>query len=404
MILDYIRYSLKGILQRKTRSWLTMLGIFVGIAAVVSLISLSSGMQQAVNEQFSRLGAKRIVITPGQSSYGPMAAALTPAELTEEDLDVVEKVRGVDIAAGVLSESGNVEFANQKKATTIWGIPTEGRTTKYIEEISFLEVYDGRQFKPGESYAAILGYNAAKDLFRKELKVNDMIVIEGYEFTVIGLQKKAGNGMYDQLIRIPLSTARKIFGEEEKVTSIFARVKDEKDIDIVAEGIKKELRKFRNVKAGEEDFSVQTAQQLIGTFKNILLMVQVVLTGIAAISLIVGGIGIMNTMYTAVLERKREIGVMKSVGARNRDVLLIFLFESGILGMAGGLIGVILGLLISNTAAFIVTATGVAKLSASNSPLLITGALLFSFTIGSLSGIMPAVQAAGLKPVEALKK
>ena len=181
-----------------------------------------------------------------------------------------------------------------------------------------------------------------------------------------------------------------------------------KDADVAletAENIKKALREDRGLDEGEEDFSVETAEQSIATIGTILSIINLVVAGIAAISLIVGGVGIMNTMYTSVLERTREIGIMKAVGARNKDVMYLFLFESGMLGLAGGLIGAVLGL---GFAFFVSTVASVAVPSigfgVSFSPNLFFFSIFFALGIGTLSGILPALQASRLEPVEALRK
>ncbi len=184
---------------------------------------------------------------------------------------------------------------------------------------------------------------------------------------------------------------------------IIAKVSSGTDIEEVAKDVKKELRKDRNLEEGKEDFIVKSPTQLLESFNTILIVLQVMLIGIASISLLVGGIGIMNTMYTSVLERTQEIGIMKSIGAKNSDILTIFLFESGILGFLGGLIGVIIGIILSKTVEIIASSLGFALLKPYISIWLVIGALTFSFLIGIFSGVFPAMQASKLNPVEALR-
>ena len=175
-------------------------------------------------------------------------------------------------------------------------------------------------------------------------------------------------------------------------------------MNVLKSEIEDKLRKERHVKKGEEDFNVQTSEQLMGSFKNILLIVQILLIGVGSISLIVGGINIMNSMYTSVLQRTKEIGIMKAIGAKNSDILLIFLIEAGLLGLIGGAIGTFFGFLISKSAQIIAF-----KILGSNlliidfNPFLIISALAFSFFIGMLSGVAPAIQASRLKPAETLR-
>ena len=216
--------------------------------------------------------------------------------------------------------------------------------------------------------------------------------------------EKTGDPGNDAAVYIPKDVFREIFNTPNEESTIMVNIAKGFDPEEVAKDIERKLRKFRDEKEGEETFSVQTSEQLLESFSNIFGIVQAVLVGIAAISLLVGGIGIMNTMYTAVLERTKEIGTMKAVGARNSDILLIFLFESGLLGLVGGGIGIMIGVGLGKSAEYIATmALGTDLLQAYFPWYLILGALMFSFCIGALSGIFPAMQAAKLKPADALR-
>ena len=191
----------------------------------------------------------------------------------------------------------------------------------------------------------------------------------------------------------------------DEVDLLAVQIEDGASIQQVEETLQKVLRKERNVEKGKEDFSIQTPAQIIETVNNIVGVVQSVLVGIALISLLVGGIGIMNTMYTAVLERTKEIGIMKAIGAQNKDIMLLFLIESGLLGLFGGLIGLGLGIFLSKGVEFVAAhALGPNLLAASISWQLAAGALLFSCTVGIVSGLLPSRQASALAPVEALRK
>jgi putative ABC transport system permease protein len=197
---------------------------------------------------------------------------------------------------------------------------------------------------------------------------------------------------------------KEVFGIKDEYSIIVVQVRDINQINDVAEKIKEVMRKDRDEKKGQEDFSVQTPEQAISSVKTILNIINAIVIGIAAISLIVGGIGIMNTMYTSVLERTREIGIMKAIGARNRDVLLIFLIESGLLGLVGGAIGIGIGFSIGKIVEYAAGVyLGTTLLRAVFPIELILGSLAFSFFIGMLSGVLPAFQASRLKPVEALR-
>ena len=397
--LDYFKLAFKNLRTRKKRTWLTMLGIFIGIAAVVSLISLGQGLQTTINEQFEMMGTDKIIVVPGGGFFGLGAGA----ELTKDDMEVVKDVRDVEAVTEMLYKIAKVEFKDEVKYTIVSGIPLD-ENRKIIEDMQGFGVEVGRDLKEGEKYKALISYLINRgEFFEEAVTTKDKILIEDKEFRVVGSIQRIGNPQDDSQLLIPLETARELFDEPDKVDMILVQVQKGTDPDEVAEDIKKELRKFREVEEGEEDFSVQTYQDIIDTFNNILNIVQIVVIGIAAISLLVGGIGIMNTMYTAVLERTNEIGIMKAVGGKNSDVLLIFLLESGTLGLAGGVIGIGLGIGFSKLVEFIAVQSGTTLLKAYFPWYLIVGALAFSFIVGTISGILPARRAAKLKPVDALR-
>ena len=403
MIKDYFRFAINTFSHRRTRSYLTMIGIFIGIAAVVSLISLGQGLQNAIDYQFQKIGADRILITPGGAIAGPASGELTVTTLTEHDVDVVRGVKGIEFATGAIIRNANVEFRDEVESITVIGFDTDAETTKYIENVGLFDIDTGRNPKSGEKFRAVIGRKVAEDFFERELEPGDELIINGREFEIIGIQKNIGTGLHDQIIRIPKETAKELFGTEE-LNYIFAKAKKGSDTNEVAEAVKKALRKDHNVEKGKEDFSVETSQKVVQSFSNILVIVQAVFVGIAAISLLVGGIGIMNTMYTSVLERTREIGIMKAIGAKNSDIMSIFLIESGILGLIGGATGLLIGAGIAKSVEYAaVQQLGVYFLKVNISFYLIVGALAFSFIVGALSGMMPARQAAKLNAVDALR-
>lgn len=398
---DFFFLAFNSLKRRKLRSWLTILGIFIGIAAVVALISIGQGLQETITEQFEMMGTNKLMIMPGGGMYfGAFAGEM----LMQDDLRTVQKTDGVDIAAEMFYRTGKVKFGDETKTSMIIGLPTD-ETIKIIEDMQGFEAEKGRKLKEGDKYKVAIGWLLWNDdFFDKPVSLRDKIEIEGHEFKVVGLIKRVGNKADDSQVYIPIDTAREIFDEPDEIDSIFVQTQQGYEVDDVAEKIKKELRKSRDEKEGEETFQVQTFEQILEAFSNVFNIVQAVFVGIAAISLIVGGLGIMNTMYTAVLERTKEIGTMKAVGAKNSDILLIFLFESGLLGLVGGVIGVLIGSGIGKGVEYIAGVyLGTPLVKASISLTLIIGALLFSFIVGSLSGVLPALQASKLKPADALR-
>jgi putative ABC transport system permease protein len=404
MIRDYFRLAYKSAKQRKMRSWLTMIGIFIGIAAVVSLISLSQGLQTAIAEQFVSLGSDKIIVQGISSGFGPPGTGVE-VPLTINDLEVLEKVKGIDNVIGRLIRSIKIEFNDEVKYSFGASLPEDNEDIILAVEANNYKIGQGRLLKKGDKFKVMVGHNFAEDFFDDSLEIRDKILIEDVDFKVVGILKKSGNPQQDETVVIPEAAMREILGIEETYDIIPAKVSAGEDVTAITEKAKKELRKYRDVEEGKEDFTIQTPESLLATLNTILLIVQGVLVGIAAISLVVGGIGIMNTMYTAVLERTKEIGVMKAIGARNWEIMSIFVIESGMLGVVGGIIGVSLGFGISKSVELIAFQIyGSFLIRADFNLWLLIGMLTFGFVIGALSGAFPAKQAAALKPVDALRK
>ncbi len=403
MIADYLKLAYRSAKQRKIRSWLTMLGIFVGIAAVVALISLSQGLQEAIASQFLKLGTDKLVVQAASSGFGPPGTAVSNP-LTKKDKEAIEHTKGVNLAVGRLIRTMKLEFKDDQKYSYAVSYPEDAQEQALVIEANDYQLAQGK-FPEKNSQDIVMGYNIAHDFFEKDPGLRDKIKMQDLDFTVVGILKKSGNPQRDDTIVVPEESYREILNIKEAYDIIAVKIQPSADLSLVAESMQKDLRKTRKVDKGKEDFTVQTPQNLIATFTTILVIVEGVLVGIAAISLFVGGIGIMNTMYTAVLERTKEIGIMKAIGATRREILLLFLIESGMLGLLGGIIGVVLGLGISKVVEFITFEVFQSPLIQANASLfLIFGALFFSFVVGIISGIFPAYRAAKLQVVEALRK
>jgi len=402
MIKDYFALAFGNLRHRGLRSWLTILGIFIGIAAVVSLISLGQGLQGFIDDQFQQVGGDKIIIQP--KIFAP-PGSVTEQELilNKNDLEAVRKTPGVQDAEGVLTRTGIVISGKEQNIIMISGLNED--YLNIFGNLDSLSVIEGRQIRDTDKSNVVVGYNNVfGDLWDKELRIGSKIEIKGKEFKVIGVLKKQGNPSDDNSIWMEKETFRELFNTGNDEGIIIAKTKTGFNPDEVAVSIEKALRKEKNEKVGQETFSVQSFSQLLKTFTDIFAVVQAVFIGIASISLIVGGIGIMNTMYTSVLERTREIGIMKAVGAKNQDIFLIFLIESGLLGLVGGAIGILLGVGIGKGVEYIATIQlGTPFLKAVFGLPLILGALVFSFIVGAASGVLPAMQAAKLRPADALR-
>ncbi len=405
MIKDYLTLAFRSLTHRKLRSWLTMIGIFIGIAAVVSLISLGQAMSLAIEKQFMALGANTITVQPRGGGFGP-PGTLAATNLTERDLEEVQRVNNVDSAFGRLIKSVEVNFNDEKEFLFLASLPEETSDREYLYDARDIQIQLGRDLDSSDGKKVLVGNNYYRnEEFGRPIRPGDKIEINGERVEVVGVLARTGSPEIDISFLMNEEPMRDLLNNEGEYSVILARSSSNADVDQVAENIERDLRNLRNEDEGEESFNVETSQELMETFSTVLNVVQIVLIGIAAISLFVGGVGITNTMFTSVLERTREIGIMKAVGARNSDVLWLFLLESGLLGLAGGIIGVAIGAGLSKLVIWAAVKYGGLVFLEAYFPLwLILGSLAFSFVVGTISGIVPARRASRMDPVEALRE
>ncbi|RLE39222.1 hypothetical protein DRJ17_01725 [Candidatus Woesearchaeota archaeon] len=395
MIFDYFSIALRNLIHRKLRSWLTVLGIVIGVGAVIALLAASDGLETSVRRSFETFGANRIYVMSGAGVVGAVASINT---LTEDDARTIENIGGVKWVLSYTQNSANVEFGREKKFQNyIIGLSTEDITRKY-EDFSF-KIAEGRIFHDDEKNAVIVGPLFAKNFFKKEVKVGNELLIKGKRIPVIGIYEPIGSAQDDSMILIPSELSDELFDNRDEVSYIEVRVQEGIDVDTIATNVERKLKRIRR----DENFEVLTPDQLLKTFGSILIILKIVLTGVASISILVGAVGIMNSMFTNVLERTKEIGIMKSVGARNVDVLTVFLFEAGIVGFIGGVFGVILGIVLAEVIEIFTVNAGYSLVHISVGPWLAAFGILFAVTVGILSGLLPAMNASKLIPVKALR-
>jgi putative ABC transport system permease protein len=254
-------------------------------------------------------------------------------------------------------------------------------------------------FKSGEKYSAILGYKTATDTFGRDIRINENIIIKGQRFKVIGIFEEMGNPEDDSAIEVPIEILQELLDKKEEVTAIELIAKE-----TYLEEVAKKATRLLERKKGEDTVDIITPDQLLQQFSTILSIVNTILGAIAGISLVVGGVGIMNSIYTSVMERKKEIGIMKAIGARNRVILILFLTEAAIIGFMGGIIGIAFGYGIGKIAQFSAELSGFKILIITANPILITGSILFAVLFGLLAGFLPAQDAMKKQIVEVLRK
>ena len=240
--------------------------------------------------------------------------------------------------------------------------------------------------------------------FDKQVRVGSQISIQGKSFEVVGILERASSFQVNSVIFMTDEDLKEILKLDDEIDLLVVQVDNEKNVELTSEKIRDTLRKDRNLELGEEDFAVETPLQALASVNNILNVINIIIVSIAAISLIIGSVGVMNTMYTSVLERTKEIGTMKAIGAKNKDILAIFLVESALLGLIGGILGMLLGISLAWLMIFLARQfIGSLDFNLSISWPLMTAVIGFSTVLGVLSGILPALQASKLKPVEALR-
>ncbi len=397
-MIGILSFVIRNLRRRKLRNWLTIAGIVVGVIAIVSLISLSEGLKSAITDEFNSLGSQKITITSKYQSFG---GGKSSQGLVEEDIKTIEKITDVDYATGSLN--GYLETKYNQNTQMLSFVSYEPKYFENMLKQENLELFKGNFITSDKSKDIIVGYNfydieKSKDIFGKTLDLGKKVKVAGTDYTVVGILKKTGDGRKDTVIYMSNENLKEIT-KNDTFDVIYAINKEGKDIEETAERIKDRLERKR----GSQDVFVTSPIQEAKNREETLGMVSIVIIGIACISLLVGGIGILNSMYTSVFERKKEIGILKAVGAKRRDILLIFLLESGIIGLIGGTIGVILGFGL----AFLVK-LGAAQAGITINILIsfniVILALGFSFLIGIISGMIPAYLASSQEPVDALRE
>ncbi len=395
MDLELFGRAIENLRRQKLRSLLTLLGIIIGIGSVVALISIGDGFNKSVEKEFDKLGSSTLIILPGSSFVSSVLA-----KLEAKDVDRVESVKGVESATPMYISSQVVEFKGEKKSVLILGI--DPKKQDMLEEIGLISISEGRNLTASDNLAVLVGARFAEDTFDSELKLKQNMLLDGDYLRIVGITKASGQSfgaIADSAIIMNYKTLEEITGKELTPYRIFAKAVTQEEVPEVKERIKDRLEKAH----GQEDFQVITAAKIMESALSVLGLIQLVLVFIAAISLVVGGIGIMNTMLMAVMERTDEIGVMKAIGATNKIILSIFLVEAGVIGLVGGFIGYAGGLMAALIAGVIASSAGF-DLIIGFDPVLFLGSLTFAFVIGVVSGFIPAQRAAKMDPVEALRE
>ncbi len=371
---------------------------------MVALIGLGEGLRTAITSQFGISSTEVLSVQAGGlSGAGPPGTGVVN-KLTEDDVDAIEKLSTVEAAIPRIIQSGKLEFND----ITIFGfamsIPDKDKRD-IVYEILDVEPERGRMLKDGDSNKVVMGHNFIDDNLGlgKPVFPGNTVLIQDKKFQVVGITKKKGSFIFDNVVHMQEDELKNLFDIDKRVDVIAVKVKNKDLMEQAQKDVERVMRKQRDVKEGEEDFEVQSPQQALADLDSILVGVQAFIVIIASISIIIGSIGIANTMFTSVTERRKQIGVMKSIGARNGDIFFLFLIEAGLMGLIGGFLGTVIGTAISFVGTFGINSWIGSTVLPQINVGLVFGALFGSFAIGAISGVLPAMSAARQHPVESLR-
>ncbi len=400
MFKNLILITLKGVRYRPLRSWLTILGIIIGTMLVVAIMSMSSGIQNIIMSKLQMMGSQMIVVFPGDES-NPLASMMAMAKFREKDINDLELIPGVQAAVSWDMDSFVTEYKGEKHTISAGG--TNWKRMQYLFQATRgFELRTGAWPTSEDSSEVILGDTVARKMFKRQVYAGDEIIVASKRMRVAGILKYTGNQDDDQRVYLSWLMFHVLSGTKPGAMTAMVIVKQGYDIGLVAQQIKFQLSKQDVV----DKFVVMTPDTIKKLAGDILGIVELALIMIALVSLLVGAVGIMNTMYTSVLERTKQIGIMKAIGASSESILALFLIESGVIGIIGGLLGIAGGIMLAIIAGVAAKSLGGISGLFSFASLDYLGflvVLVVTLMTGIIAGILPARQAARMEPAEALR-
>lgn len=393
MGLDYLKLIFKDMKQRKFSTFLTFFAISLGILSIFVIVLVGEGFENSIAKQFEVLGTNRLYVATTSQS---LADTNLVRGFTDNDVRLLENRPFVKEVYPYYARRTLVEFSNDFRNTQIYGVKLG---ENYFKDFN-LEIKEGRFPRENERYAMVIGSRAASERFDREIRVNSNIIIRDTRFKVVGILESAGNPEDDNSMFVNYITLRDLFGDRNVVGLMDVVIVDGYDIEIARENIKRLLEN----RLGKDTVEVIAPTQLLEQVTGILNIVKYVLGGIGAVSLIIGAVGIINTMFVIITEKTREIGIMKSIGATNSKILIMYVFQSGLFGFLGGIFGIIMGSFAAKLFENIAKNSGFDFLEITIIPEYTIGLLIFSFLIGVISGLIPSIKASKINIIEAIRK
>jgi len=411
-----LKHAFEMVLHSKLRSWLTILGIVIGVASVIAIMSISGGMEAQMNQQMGGLGADILTLSAGSSrgfrTFGPGGGSddrfgggggstATDEEpvLDNSDIQALKSIPEIELINPVISGSVKAAYLGKSGSVTLTGVDQAvwaRITTETIDE--------GRMLDSADQNVIVIGGRLASSYFDKPVGINQKLTItyqnKSNVFRVVGTLDGNSNTIY-----MPIQMAFQVLSDKTRneYDSITIKIKDADQLDDTMSKIENKLMLLRHVTNKTKDFSLSSSAKMQETMSSMRQTMSSFLLAIAAVSLIVGAVGIANTMFTSVLERTKEIGIMKAIGARNKDIMSIFLLHAALIGLVGGLLGIIFGGILSGLLPVLMGETGMLRGGTFVSLNSVIIALSVSIFIGIASGIIPAYKGSKLKPVDALR-
>lgn len=383
---------MNDLMKRKFSSFLTLFAISLGILAIFVISLLSQGFEDSINAQFDKMGSNRLYVL---STTSQLVSTSQTKGLTDNELKLILNKPFVDKAYPYIMSSGQIKYGNEySRGTVIGGYFTE----EYFDDMG-LKMLNGRIPKLSEKYSIMMGPLAATDTFDKEIKVGSNIYLKDTKFKVVGILEPVGSPQDDSQIYFPLDTLREINDYGDSIGILDVVLVEGYDVELA----KTNLQIFLDNRLGEDKVNILAPTQLLEQMNGILSIIKLTLGGIAFVALIVGALGIINTMYVVVTEKTKDIGIMKAIGARNGDILLMYMFQAGLFGLLGAMLGVFFGSFAAIGFGAVAQSAGYTFLEIKIIPSYVIGLITFGFVIGVISGYLPSKKASKINVIDAMR-